>query len=396
MFIKKPVLITGFIIGFSFNAHAAATISSVSGNMNDGQQVTISGSGFGNKSTSAPVEFLKDNIESGQSGSFFSAPGWVNTKEGSTTAEPKYTNQTAHSGKQSIHLDYYGDRYSGWSTFDSGSGGQSEWYITAWVKLKKNDNSYRGQWKSWRINSANEYSLKGNNGIRHDNWVKDNGSWQDNGNIQIVYGGGTTYPASPNIPSDSFLFDQWQRVEYYQKRASGGGKSDGIIWMRRIGRSQDIVNDSSIITHSSGDGMWRYLLLGQYWGSLKNQDNSEYTGVRDMDVYYDDVYIDNTMARVELGNASTWTNCTHREIQPPKSWSSNSIAITVNNGNFTAGEKAYLYVVDANGNVNYSGYPVTIGSSSASSSGGGGSTPPPEATPAELPTPEITVIEVKN
>ena len=31
--------------------------------------------------------------------------------------------------------------------------------------------------------------------------------------------------------------------------------------------------------------------------------------------YFSEVYIDNTQARVEIGNASNWDACTHREIK---------------------------------------------------------------------------------
>ena len=79
---------------------------------------------------------------------------------------------------------------------------------------------------------------------------------------------------------------------------------------------------------------------------------------------FDDVYFDNTRARVEIGNVSSWEACTHREIQLPTAWSDNSITITVNQSSFKDGDTAYLFVVDADGNVS-NGYPITIG-------GGGG------------------------
>lgn len=76
---------------------------------------------------------------------------------------------------------------------------------------------------------------------------------------------------------------------------------------------------------------------------------------------YDDIYLDFTQARVELGNAPTWSGCTHREVQVPLEWSDSRIAVAVNRGSFSEGSQAYLYVVDSQGNVNSSGYPVTIG-----------------------------------
>jgi hypothetical protein len=60
--------------------------------------------------------------------------------------------------------------------------------------------------------------------------------------------------------------------------------------------------------------------------------------------------------------------CTHREIQIPSAWSDTSITITLNKGSFANFNSAYLYVIDADGNVNTNGYLL--------SDGGGGNTPP--------------------
>ncbi|MFA6198430.1 MAG: hypothetical protein WC734_04760 [Patescibacteria group bacterium] len=76
---------------------------------------------------------------------------------------------------------------------------------------------------------------------------------------------------------------------------------------------------------------------------------------------YDDIYFDYTQARVEIGNTSTWDTNTHREIQiPHTTWNDDQIQFTVNQGTFTNGESAYLYVVDENGVVNTTGYPITF------------------------------------
>ncbi|HRV99110.1 MAG TPA: hypothetical protein P5201_10985, partial [Aminobacteriaceae bacterium] len=66
-----------------------------------------------------------------------------------------------------------------------------------------------------------------------------------------------------------------------------------------------------------------------------------------------------------LGNASTWDACTHREIQIPSAWSQDTVTVTVNQGTFQPGETAWLYVTDADGNVNATGLEVQIGESGA-------------------------------
>jgi hypothetical protein len=73
----------------------------------------------------------------------------------------------------------------------------------------------------------------------------------------------------------------------------------------------------------------------------------------------DDIYADNTLARVVVGNASTYASLTHRELQIPSAWSNSSIAITVNKGSFRDNDCAYLYVIDDNGIVNSNGYKIS-------------------------------------
>ncbi|MBU0993975.1 MAG: hypothetical protein KJ737_15885 [Proteobacteria bacterium] len=68
-------------------------------------------------------------------------------------------------------------------------------------------------------------------------------------------------------------------------------------------------------------------------------------------VYFDDLYVNNTWARVEISENSTWneTASLHKEIQVSKIWSENSITFTVNQGSFQNGDTAYIFAVDENG-----------------------------------------------
>jgi hypothetical protein len=52
------------------------------------------------------------------------------------------------------------------------------------------------------------------------------------------------------------------------------------------------------------------------------------------------------------------------EVQIPSAWSDGSITAQVNLGKFTQGQAAYLFVVDASGNVSATGLPVTAGGTS--------------------------------
>ncbi len=68
-----------------------------------------------------------------------------------------------------------------------------------------------------------------------------------------------------------------------------------------------------------------------------------------------DIYMDNTMSRVALGDASTWSQVQHYELQIPQYWQPQTIQVTSNLGSFESADTVWLYVFDANGNVNENG-----------------------------------------
>ena len=107
-----------------------------------------------------------------------------------------------------------------------------------------------------------------------------------------------------------------------------------------------------------------YVGIGGYWRYTSDD------GHDDAWKYFDDIYIDNTLSRVMLGNSSNYSNCTIIEPQIPSAWVSNRITCTVNLGKLADSETAYVFVFDADNNHNPVGYPVTIGG------GGGGDAPP--------------------
>jgi hypothetical protein len=85
----------------------------------------------------------------------------------------------------------------------------------------------------------------------------------------------------------------------------------------------------------------------------------------DITQWMDDIYVDNSFARVMICSGSTWSSRSHCEMQIPTSWSSSSITVKINRGSFGATDTAYLYVIDS-GNANSDGYKMAF-------SGGGGS-----------------------
>ena len=77
--------------------------------------------------------------------------------------------------------------------------------------------------------------------------------------------------------------------------------------------------------------------------------------------YYDDIYVDTTLARVVLAEQPTLSDASIVEVQIPSAWSDSSITATVNLGKFAPGQTAYLFVVDASGAASTTGVAVTAG-----------------------------------
>lgn len=124
---------------------------------------------------------------------------------------------------------------------------------------------------------------------------------------------------------------------------------DGV----QMARSNDLL---SIMPDA---GMWNSVRLG-YFVAHDGGGDLGCTPSGDAYTYWDDVYLDNTQARVELGNAPTYSACNHREIQIPTAWSPTTVSIRFNQGTFQTGQTAYLFVVTADG-AESPGFQVTIG-----------------------------------
>ena len=120
----------------------------------------------------------------------------------------------------------------------------------------------------------------------------------------------------------------------------------------------------------AGNGIWLLYQDGVLVGTLNNiktrsacspsvlmisfyNCNDSRSPTSDRQQWWDEIYVDNTRARVVIGNAATLSASTHREIQIPTAWNSNgqSIGITVNLGSFANTTGLYLFVVDSTGRV---------------------------------------------
>ncbi len=333
------------------------SITAVSGSISYGQTATITGTNFGSKSQVSPLVY--DTMESG---SF--SPNWGSTNQlivGSNSANKRHSNSNYY-GTQNFqgNLRTYpnvppdGSGY-GANGYFTGSNSQlsDTWYGRYWFKL---DNNFDFGTTGEPQGDGNLANIKifrlWNPGNVDENFVA---ATQGYNGGNIIYTTEQTLETTHYMPSNTSAWTKnvWHVFDFEFKEGSLNA-SNGIFRMWFDGKL--IEENRAVMTRQDFDLLKRPLILGFY--------NSWSDGNTDRDDFYiDDAYIDGTWARVMLCDQSTWNDSVNRhcEIQSPQNtWSNTSIQIAVNTGSFTAGQTAYMYVVDSNGNVNASGYPVVI------------------------------------
>lgn len=349
-----------FFIIFCVDVFSEPKINEISSlTINDGMvNYIIKGTDFGYNNVSE-IECLIDNIESGAPGSAFAKESWNNYYNNKAV----YSTNDKHSGSKSILFDFYNDVYARSLVYDFGEKEVKEAYFTAWVKLVKKDNAPTFQWKNWKIKDTPNYGFQ--TCIYGENWYYSSSPGWGNTSVMVMRNTITDQSSKRTIVKDGFLLGEWQRLEAYYKK-SDIGVNNGVFEWRRVGRygGEVIASNYSIVTHdeTNKNQIWRYLFIGHYYGNLMNSDGSPYSGIRDMDIYYDDIYISRSRARVEIGDKKIFSECTHREVQIIEKWppviNESKIMITINKGSFVNGP-VYLFVIDSKGNPS-EGFPVTF------------------------------------
>lgn len=319
------ILLLFVLISFclSLPALAAPSVTGVSGTISHGSQITLNGSGFGTKNPAAPL--LWANFESGNI-----SPNNIGQK-------------TSWDGIDGFSINTT-NQFSEVSKYNSvGAFGPTDWSCnfevsqSYWSKIYQYQKRYftaptttnQKFWRLWPANNAgNDFVAAWNGGVGRCL------------NEQEDWGGKATYQGEPTTAG------MWH-TEEFKWTLGTPGQDNGLWEYVRNGNQEQYRNDVNNIANNM-----QTLSIDNYYSDHPASGSK---------VYLDDIYIDNTFSHVMLGNASTYTASTHREIQIPTAWTANSITLTANQGSFTSGSQAYLYVFDSTGAVNSSGYPVTIG-----------------------------------
>ena len=349
------------IFSLAKSSLAAPSVSSVSGIASDGQNITIFGSGFG---TNGPNILFFDNFESGTVGQDLKiGPGSATIGQwaGLNTVHPKYSSGTTVSGNKVFKV-----------TSVAGIEGQTN----AEISLPNVTETFMSWWCYVPSDSPWSGDEAGNNFNWKIMWIMQSDSADNdmyfakfvNQTTHIIGGNNSPLPYPDTEPwqSSSMAKGTWHRYWWWMK---DGYSNDGNIKLWELTATgpvqvKNVVNKTTLFPSS----FRKKLSVNGYTKKMT------YTQATQM---FDDVYVatgPNAQARVEIGNAPTYTSSTNLTLATINIWSDTSISAIVRSGSFASGQ-AYLYVFDANGSINANGYPITFD---------GGA--PPDTTPPSAPT----------
>lgn len=335
-------------------ALAAPSINSISGTISNSQSIIISGDAFGSKSPAAPL--IWDTFENGSEGALIQNVSAVNGEWGSGSGSDNvfYTNTMGYGGSAKAAMHPFNS--SKYNSSLSKNGTFSVLYID-FKRYYPSANGNPSNYKPYRMYGGSDtMELYKGYGCGYQ--------------VHTVLDSGYN---NTNWASQQISNDKWQHYQLIYK-ASAPKVADGTIISLidgvTNGQNNNAIQTRSVSTHLDQIRIGHYFDTGSRDGCSPASNSVLYT---------DNVYIDTTWSRVEIGNAATYAASTHREVQIPFAWSTSSVSVTVNTGSFTAGETAYLYVFDSTGAVNSAGYAVKIGNSGS--------------TPVSVPAPVLNVIK---
>lgn len=352
---KKLLLLLLLIPSYCLSA---PTISGVTGDVDHDNSITISSTGtdFGSKSPAAPVYWNDFDDKSTDS----QPQDWGESWSKGTTMYVKETNP--YGGSKSLYIEVTQDYANSWNQAVKDMGASK--FTTCFFMKQKIYMDYpfstasapKYQWKGNRISTdPNGYSSAYHTVLQDPWWSDIYDAWY---NVILAVYTDTSHVNFYDNGTELIVQDQWMDhtmlVIWGTPDASDG---EHYLWVD----NHNILSATYGMNVESGDSpvAVRYFLLQS---TFDIDPGGTYYGTK---FYLDSLYLDGTQARVELGNASTYSTCTVTEIQIPTAWSTSSITATVNVGQFEEGNTCYIYVFDSNGDCNSAGYAVTIGSGGA-------------------------------
>lgn len=329
--VASAAIITAVCLLTPIEALADPSISSSSGTFAHGSSVTITGSGFGTKNPAKPVI-------------------WANFENGAIQSDPNLSVGILQT--QSVELTTQNQASnSTYSLRGRPTNDGAKQNVRMFTNLGANSTTTLYISNRRYYDHANFFS-----GVTNYKWLRvwpQCASGFTNFVLTFLFGSyrytneGTT--STTTYSSGTAPLQIWLQEEY-ELRHGDLNTSNAIFrhWENGV-KKGDI---RFVSRNSDRPDLWGCPGPENFWTNDSPPNNAY--------VYFDDFYLDTTWARVMIGNASTFAASTHREPQIPTAWSSNSITISVNQGAFPNFNNVYLYVVDPNGRVNSTGFPLSV------------------------------------
>lgn len=373
----------GKILGASGGVYASSggggsgnpTPTGYSGSLAASGTFTVTGSGFG---ANGPNIVLVEDFESDTPGSKVSLTGPVIGQWSSYNNSNGYTasNVAAHTGSVSFNAVDANQVTNGTGTqFASNQltiqfGEQQEAFLSYWVYTPNQqfngeygneggpgvlgtipdpgNFAYDSCWKMcWFQKSLNDISGTDFNMVIP--------SYASAGQFQVA---GESQVLISNFGNTWWSFTTWNRLSTWLRGApnQGSGQSAGNLQTLNTQKGMNTFQFGTSPLFQSGN---------TYFSSLNIVG---YTAVasKTQQPLYDDIYLavnpsgqlSGACARVEIGDAATYTACQHMTILLATSWADGSVTSTVPRAGLDFSGQAYAYVWNGNGTVNATGLAV--------------------------------------
>jgi len=318
---------------------AEPDVSSVSGNFISGEQIQVRGLNFGVKASASPI--IWDDFEGGTNGVIIeNRPANIGQwDQGVGSDKVRYSVDNPRTGQMSSHHDFV----KNFNVSLAKNISIQRLYLDFWAFVDYVDRPARN-WKMWRLyGDSDELQL----------------SFVHLCTSRLVARQHTPTFSEADYGGQAYVDRRWYHVQMVLQESSPN-QSDGTV-RHRINNRVHGTNSAAVRTRAT-DRHYSEIRIGHYW-AIDAASNCEANG--GAQVYVDDVYIDSSWARVELGNAPVYSDVTHSEIQLPISWSPNELQLELKPGTFDIGQTVYLFVFDADNQVS-AGYPFLLGGSGKS------------------------------
>jgi len=310
----------------------------LSGTFSHGQSVTLTGSGFGTKSTAAPIKY--DDFQSVTIGqtiwdhSTAPGPSWGNL------GDQEY-NPIANNTKLRAGTPFARNMDSHWEFPNAGDSAGSALTLAGQTARKL----YFDGWMYLDDTGITSGSIQNFKPVRFESGTT-SAYFNPYSNSAGDYGGnvrdGVTRVDSDwaSDPSSSY-YNAWNHVQWMADAGSGDNAYDGAChFYRNCGLKYSHVDIAEI---GSGEDDWNTFYLGNY---IRSNDQAGH-----IHIYWESMYVDDSWARVEIGDEAVYDDCTHREIQRCTAWSDGSITFVPNRGNFGPTDNVTIFVINESNTV---------------------------------------------